>query len=189
MNRTILSALLATTDDERHWDDAISRVRWGINSSQSSATGKSPYEVFLGYRPRGVKDAFLTTEVSENERLDLTVVRDNVSQVTAQKQRAQKQLYDSRHARPKTFKIGQQVLRQSVKTANDGRSRKLEPRYKGPFLITEILDHDRYVIEDMPGAKRSRLAYRGICPSDKLKPFETTVSQDEADSSGDDEID
>ncbi|KAJ8913160.1 hypothetical protein NQ315_006078, partial [Exocentrus adspersus] len=57
MNRSVLSALMASTDDERRWDEAVSGVRWGLNSTINSTTGKSSQELFFGYRPRGVNDA------------------------------------------------------------------------------------------------------------------------------------
>lgn len=58
--------------------------------------------------------------------------------------------------------------------------RKLEPKYKGPFVVVEVLDKVRYVFREMPGSKGSRTAYTGICPSDKLKPFITRVSDSES---------
>lgn len=139
MNRTILSSLMASRDDESRWDEAITRVRWGINRTVSSATGKTPYEVFFGYRPRGLGDAFISNEVVESERLNLSSIRDNASNTIAKRQSAQKELYDSKHARPKVFKVNQQVLVRNSKTSNEGQSRKLEPRYKGPYVITMIV--------------------------------------------------
>lgn len=114
-------------------------------------------------------------------------LRKDVSQMIVEKQRAQTRLYDTKHAKPKNLRSWEHVLVRTIKTANDGKIRKLEPRYKGPFTITKVLDHDRYDIEDLPGSKRSKKAYTGICPSDKLKPFETVVSPCETASSGSDD--
>lgn len=185
MNRSILSALTSSTEDESRWDESISSIKWGINSTINSTTGKSPYEVFFGYRPRGVNDAFLASEVGCEKRLDLMALRTEVSKVTLEKQRCQKANYDKRHAAVTKFKVGQHVLVQGTKGSNDGQSRKLEPRYKGPFVISKILDNDRYVVNELPGSKRSRTAYTGICPPEKLKPFVTRVSESEPDSSDD----
>ncbi|XP_037728100.1 uncharacterized protein LOC119559042 isoform X4 [Drosophila subpulchrella] len=35
--------------------------------------------------------------------------------------------------------------------AATGESRKLEPRYLGPYIVVKVLGNDRYVIEDIPG--------------------------------------
>lgn len=179
MNRTILSAITASTEDETRWDDTISKVKWGLNSTVNSTTGKTPHEVFFGYRPRGINDAFLTAEVVSDDRVDLQLLRDNVSKITQERQRQQKEYYDKRHASVTKFSIGQHVLVQVNKGSNDGKSRKLEPKYKGPFVVAEVLDNDRYVVSELPGSKRCRTAYTGICPSEKLKPFVTRVSDSE----------
>ncbi|KAL6420711.1 hypothetical protein ACFW04_013986 [Cataglyphis niger] len=31
-----------------------------------------------------------------------------------------------------------------------GQSTKLKPRYKGPYMITKMLDKNRYVVQDIP---------------------------------------
>ncbi|KAJ8911033.1 hypothetical protein NQ315_017399 [Exocentrus adspersus] len=110
MNRFILSALMASTEDETHWDEAVSQVRWGINSTVNSSTGKTPYEVFLGYRPRGINDAFLTAEVTVDVHHDLETLRDNVSQRIEDHQRYEKERYDKKHAKPVTYSVGQHVV-------------------------------------------------------------------------------
>lgn len=183
MNRVISTAINASTENEERWDDCVSRVQWGINTTISTVTGKSPYEIFLGYRPRGINDAFLVHEVCDEEPQDLEGMRVKVAQKIEEQQKVQKLHYDAKHAKPKKYQVGQQVVVYRAKCSNDGKSRKLEPKYHGPFVITKVLSNDRYVIEDMPGAKRSKKAYTGICPSDKLKPFRTVVSSDTSEKS------
>lgn len=124
----------------------------------------------------------MTTQVCTNESPDLEKLRDDVSQRVRSKQGYQKQRYDEKHVPPKTFGIGQHVLIRKAKGSNDGQSRKLEPRYKGPFVVTKALDRDRYVVDELPGSKRSRKAYTGICPSERMKLFVTRVSSSESDS-------
>ncbi|KAJ8931367.1 hypothetical protein NQ314_015734 [Rhamnusium bicolor] len=87
MNRSILSALMASTNDETCWDSVVSQVQWGINSTINSTAGKSPYELFFGYRPRGINDTFLSAEVSYDESPDLERVRDDTSRLITEKQR------------------------------------------------------------------------------------------------------
>ncbi|KAJ8913126.1 hypothetical protein NQ315_006044 [Exocentrus adspersus] len=115
-------------------------------------------------------DAFLSSEVcTDNEqRPALEKLREEVSQTILSRQKYQKEWYDKNHVTPKTFGVGQQVLVRRAKGPNDGQSRKLEPRYKGPFVVTKILDHDRYVINEIPGSKHTRTAYTGICPSEHM---------------------
>jgi transposase InsO family protein len=57
-NRTILSCLAASTDDERKWDETLRTIQWGLNTTVNKTTGKTPYELLLGYQPRQANDAF-----------------------------------------------------------------------------------------------------------------------------------
>lgn len=69
---------------------------------------------------------------------------------------------------------------------NDGKSKKLLPKYSGPYEITKILDRDRVVVRDLPGSTRSQRPYEGIVATDKIKMYETSIDSDE-DLTNDDE--
>lgn len=57
------------------------------------------------------------------------------------------------------FMVGQHVLVQPNKNSNDGISRKLEPHYKGPFVVSKLFDNNRYIVDELPGLKRCKAAY------------------------------
>ena len=182
-NRTILSSLSASTDDEERWDETVSKVRWGLNSTMNSTTGKSPYELLFGYAPRGVVNAILDNEISiESTRDDnLVATREKVKCVVAKKQGERKAEFDRHRYGRKKYQVGDQVLVRTTATSNQGKSRKLVPKYSGPYVITKALDHDRYVIEDVQGSSRSQRKYKGIVSLDKLKAYNVEVSSQSED--------
>lgn len=89
------------------------------------------------------------------------------------------------HAKVTIFQVGQHVLVQATKNSNYETSRKLELRYNRSFIVTKVLDRDRYVVSELPGSKRSRPAYTGICHSERIKLFVTTDSSGKSSSSED----
>ena len=50
-----------------------------------------------------------------------------------------------------------------------GGSRKLEPKFKGPWIITEILGNDRYRIGTIPGTEGKQ--YSTVYSADRIKKW------------------
>ncbi|KAJ8914198.1 hypothetical protein NQ315_015971 [Exocentrus adspersus] len=97
-------------------------------------------------------------------------------------QRLTKQRYDRKRAKPKSYSVGDHVLVRRERSSNDGASRKLLPKYDGPFVITKVLDHDRLIVMDLQGNLRGgRGVYVGVYPSEKLKPFKAGTSSTDED--------
>lgn len=168
---------------EERWDTNVAKIKWGLNSTVNSATGKSPYEMLFGYAPRGVSNAVLDNEVCiEPQRIsNLTETRANVKALLDKKQGKQKLRFDARRAKAKEYNVGDRILARTIPTTNDGRSKKLLPRYSGPYVIIKKLDHERYLIEDPEGSSRSQKKYRGVVAVDKMKAFHVEVSSDSND--------
>nr|XP_041632306.1 uncharacterized protein LOC121502671 [Drosophila kikkawai]XP_041633177.1 uncharacterized protein LOC121503111 [Drosophila kikkawai] len=61
--------------------------------------------------------------------------------------------------------------------AATGESRKLEPRYRGPYIVVKVLGNDRYVIEDIPGIQITGRKYSSVYSSDKIKPWCSNVPE------------
>lgn len=51
---------------------------------------------------------------------------------------------------------------QKTKGRNDSQSKKLDPRFKEPFHVTQVLDKHQYMVEQLPGPKQMRGTYTGI---------------------------
>lgn len=47
-----------------------------------------------------------------------------------------------------------------------GINTKLLPKYKGTYVISSVLDNDRYVIKDIEGFQLSRKPFSGIFSPD-----------------------
>lgn len=181
-NRTILSLLSASSSDEEKWDNCVRKVQWGLNSTSNSTTGESPHKLMFGYQLRSAPDAFIETAVSkmESERSNITQIREQASARILREQEKQKQKYDKKRTKTLTYELGQSVLVRKTTSVNDGKSRKLLPKYGGPYVVTKILGNDRYLVEDLLGAQRTQKPYKGVCAVDRMKPFVTQVSSDES---------
>lgn len=186
-NRTILNSITSSVEKEEEWDKCIPRIQFGLNSAVNAATGKTPQILLLGYEPKGAFEAFLSNEVDTVDNVNKTVneLREEAAVKIVNAQRKQKVRYDSTRKVAIRLKEGQQVLIKKAPTGVSGQSKKLLPKFAGPFVVTKVLDHDRYVVEDLPGARRTQKPYKGVVAIDKIKLFPTTESSE---SSAGDEV-
>lgn len=135
---------------------------------------------------RGRDDAFLTQEIMSHHESDYDIneTREEAKRNIEAAQTVQKAYYDAKRKSCRKYDVGRQVVLRKNVFVNDGKSKKLLPKYSGPYVVTKVLDYGRYVIEDLPGTRRSRKRYQGICSADKLKPYIATHdSSDSGDSS------
>lgn len=56
------------------------------------------------------------------------------------------------------------------------------PKFDGPFVVTKVLDADRYVIEDIIGSCRSKKKYHGIIAVHDLKLYKGYMTDSEGES-------
>lgn len=78
--------------------------------------------------------------------------------------------YDSRHTKPTEYKQGDLVVIDCVPQAT-GESHKLDPKYKGPYIVSKILGNDRYLIEDLPDLSLKQRRYCNVMSTDHMKPW------------------
>lgn len=50
-----------------------------------------------------------------------------------------------------------------------GQSRKLEPKYKGPYQVIRELRYDRYVVTDVDGEQLGQRPFSSVIGFDRLK--------------------
>lgn len=54
-----------------------------------------------------------------------------------------------------------------------GQSKKLVPRFQGPYKITAILEHDRFQVEDTPLTRKNGRHFSTVVAIDKIAPWLT----------------
>lgn len=58
-----------------------------------------------------------------------------------------------------TYGVGELVMVMRQAIGQPGESKKMSLKYKGPYVITEVLPHDRYRIQDLPVIQRTQKFY------------------------------
>lgn len=132
----------------RTWQDAIGEIQLALNCTTNRVTKSSPLELLIGKaaRPFGL----LLPDNMEEREIVISDVRQQAIKNIEINAKYDKERYDKTKAKVVRFNLGDFVLRK-----NEERNQtKLDPKFRGPFVIAEILEGNRYVLKTLDG-KRS----------------------------------
>jgi hypothetical protein len=138
------------------WDTLLSRAEFAHNAAYHSSTGQTPFYLNFGFHPRtppGEKVEDVHPESAafvERWQSALTFARKTL--IAAQQR--QKAFADQRRTE-KVFSVGDQVLLSTkyLKIKHAEKSRKLLPKWVGPFKVVQVVGPVAYKLEMTPGWK------------------------------------
>ncbi|KAK9694599.1 Integrase core domain [Popillia japonica] len=192
VNRVLTPAIASLSKDPegRDWDEVIPQIQWTLNNMSHRTTKETPFFFLFGYNPRDFQGSPLHDEMLQwmSTDRDLTQERKLAHDRIKEDQAEQQRRYNQKRSRGETFTEGDLVLvKREIQYTGD--SRKLLPRYKGPYIITKTLPHDRYIVEDLPETQRTQKFYKGVVAIDDLKRFEVrSVDEDGEERENDEEV-
>lgn len=169
----------------RHWlPRQLARTHTGTNSSNrqsalntthNKSINTTPIKALIGCQTKSATEAPLLSQVQgEVERLDLEELRANIKIHIDQEQQQQKERYDKTRRDATKYKDGELVMIRITSDPATGSSRKLHPKFKGPFRVYKVLINDRYEVEDLREGHRRR---RTVVAADHMKPWITIQGQ------------
>ncbi|KAK1670534.1 hypothetical protein QYE76_058693 [Lolium multiflorum] len=156
----IKKRLLAPLEKARHaWVDELPSVLWSLRTTPNAATQETPFFLVHG------AEAVLPIEIEHNsprvveyeEEASQRALKDDVdavdeardvvlSRVSAYQQNLKN--YHSRRLRPRSFEVGDLVLR----LKQDGHE-KLESPWLGPYIVPEVIPGGAYRLKDKKTGK------------------------------------
>lgn len=158
-NETILNSLRCYSvdnDNENQWNFHLNKNQFTINSTVNKYTGKTPFQLLLGFNPKPIGDAKILVALRNHIiREDLTALRSKLKNKIKIEQDKAKAAFDKSRKNAKIYKVGDLILVKKANLTPTGKSKKLYPKFKGPFKIKNVLLNDRYVVENMRATKQS----------------------------------
>ncbi|KAL0227234.1 hypothetical protein P9112_014558 [Eukaryota sp. TZLM1-RC] len=133
------------------WSEYLPYVQLLINSSKSSITNHTPYQVIFGSDVSPRSDPGKILEIIESSTSESSFIQEIQSKFRRLKEKQEKAAHHQASkaskltgsTTPNPFEVGQLVLRAS------GSSAKLHGDYLGPFLITEIVSNSSVNIKNL----------------------------------------
>lgn len=173
---TLKNLFTAVETSNRTWQDALGEVQLSINCTVNRVTKSSPLELLIGMiaRPLGL------LPISENQ-VDLQEIRVEPEKNMKNAAVYKKQRFDTSKAKVINFKDGDHVLLQS----EERHQMKLDPKFRGPFVVLEILEGDRYMLKSMTSNRKYKYPHESLrrLPDGQV-PSELDIEETELDPPG-----
>lgn len=144
---TLKNLLTAVETSHRSWQDALGEIQLALNSTTNRVTKASPLELLIGKEARPFGLIPITTEESI---VDVSSLRAQAIGNIRKNACYDKERFDKTKAKVVRYKVGDYVLLKN----EERHQTKLDPKFKGPFLVAEVLEGDRYILKSL-SSKRS----------------------------------
>ena len=135
-------------DDPSKWFKYVASVQRIINSTTSSTTKFTPFELLTGVKMKN-KDDIRIKDMLHEENLQSTLcikqqMREEAKKHILEVQEQSKRQYDKRRKIAQTYSIGDKI---AIKRTQFGGGMKLRPKYFGPYEIVNVRPNDRYDVK------------------------------------------
>lgn len=147
VNRTLIPVIQAEMKAENKWDQCLKKVQWDLNTSVNKTTRQTPYKLLYGYNPTWENDPNIQ-DTYNTEEIELEKLRSDSREHILTNQERYKRQFDKKRYVGHTYDVGEIVMIRSPAIAT-GKSTKLQDKYKGPYVITEVLPADTYRIDKL----------------------------------------
>ena len=151
MNRTLEEMLRAySTYNQDQWDEYLPAAEFAYNNSKQTSTGYTPFELDCGQHP--LTPASLLSQGTSVPAADnflehwenmIAMAKDSLREAQDNQTK-----YANQHRRHLTFNLGDKVLLSAQYINNpvdrNRPTRKLTPRYLGPYTISAIISTTAY---------------------------------------------
>lgn len=176
VNRSLGPMIAKLVCPERgvYCDTVLDRVEHALNNTVHRTIGEHPSVMLFGTSQRGeVSDPMRELLVEcdrEEERRDHCSIRGRAAERQKALQDYNKRCVDKKRRPATLYSVGDYVMVRNF-DSHSGVSRKLIPRYRGPFRVTKVLANDRYMLGDVEGFQQSRAPYSGIWAVGNIRPW------------------
>lgn len=164
------------TSKEQSWQDALPDVQLALNCTMNRVTKCSPLELMIGKVARPLD---LLTFTDHEHEVDIENIRSQAESNITKSAQYEKVRFDRSKARVNNFAVGDFVLLQ-----NEERNQtKLDPKYKGPFKVVEVLENDRYILKAPTGNRTYKYAHDRLRKMPDVQSSHETKNVESSDSS------
>ena len=167
-NKTLLTALKKRLDSAKgKWVDELPGVFWAYRTTARKPTGISLFEITYGMEAIISIEIGMPTiraDVPKQGNADLMIndlntvdeLRESAVIHIASYQRRLSNSYNKR-VKPRTFQLGDLVLRRVFENTVDPNAGKFQPNWEGPYIVTRACESESYALDKLDGTLVPRM--------------------------------
>ncbi|GBP21234.1 Transposon Tf2-6 polyprotein [Eumeta japonica] len=141
---------------ERTWQDAVDDVQLAFNCTVNRVVKASPLELLIGKVARPL--SLLALGDQDQDDVDIVGIREQAVNSINANARMDKERFDRGKAKVSKFTVGDFVLIEN----HERNQTKLDPKFRGPFKIVELLDGDRYLLKAIDSNRTYKYAHERL---------------------------
>jgi len=157
VNQVLESLLRAFVNGrQNNWVDLLPFAEFAYNNARHESTGNSPFYINYGYHPRFSIHTPTTMSIApgaESIAHQLRHLWSDVRTSIAKSQARYKAAADHSRSMPPVWSVGDLVWLSTRNLKSAGPSRKLNPKFVGPYLITELISDTTVRLQLPPGSR------------------------------------
>ena len=181
VNRVLTPMMAKMCEKLNHadWSSTLRKVEHTLNNTVHTTTKETPAILLFGAPQRGEVIDELAEYLEERNGItdrNLSEIREEASKNIIKSQEANLNRFLKHNSPANTYEKGEYVAIRHTSTT-PGHNKKLDQKYRGPYVIEKVLSHDRYLVRDVDGCQITQMPYNGILEANKLKKW----SSDSAD--------
>lgn len=173
VNRVLgpMIAKLTDNDQKRYWYRVLGEVEYALNNSTHKTTKETPSKLLFGVKQRGEIVDGVSDYLDDHlpvETRDLEEMRSKAAQKIIENQTYNKTYVDKHRKQPNVYDIGDYVMIKNFE-ATPGASKKLIPKFRGPYVVKKCLRFGRYVVGDVENCAITQKPYEGVWEAANMK--------------------
>ncbi|CAI6364870.1 unnamed protein product [Macrosiphum euphorbiae] len=177
-NRTIVTLLSMSTEDQRRWDAKVNEVERMLNSAENKTTKKTPFAALHGYQPRFHQGILGSLSQNKNDWREPTEVQGEASDNIREGQKAMVQVFNRKHIPGVSLDLGEMVV--MLKAPTTGQPTKLQAKYREkPLQVIQKLPGDTYRVAEV--TPEGQTSYATTAHISQLKSWKILDQEDETD--------
>jgi len=174
-NATLVPMIQASMNTDKTWDTELQRVESQLNNSVNKTIGDTPFHALFGYYANSNDGALARLVGNDQTWTNSVLLQTRIRDSIIKEHELWKIKYNAKHTNV-TYSVGEIVYLKRPPEYT-GQPTKLQPKYRGPLVITQTLPGDTYRLQEL--LQHSGHQYRTTAHVSDLKSYHLPIDEDE----------